>query len=316
MKYLLYILLFSIQHVGAQNLSGKWVGEQLGPEYRELVDISIIDGRRVEKYATIIEKYKLEMNLVQSGDRLTGTSLYRDMNSRHWVQHRISGSINGNEITISEDEVIADAGRSSFYFGTIRGNLVIDSVNKKLVIKGMIFHHKLFDHISRTATNEKSDAGGIRITKPYEETPEAPVATVSGGKVPDPGAVPALPPISKLPVDEFTQRKKLVVHTFDVTTDSLSLQFYDDSDIDDDTITVYYNNNIIISKQRLTDKPLIINIHIPPGTDNEMVMFANNVGSIPPNTALLIFYDNGVRKEIKIDSDTRKSGAVIFRRKK
>lgn len=315
MKYLLYILLFVIQHAGAQNLTGKWVGEQLGPEYTELASVSVINGRRVEQYVTILERYKLEVTLVQSGDRLTGTSIYRDMNSRQWVQHRISGSINGREVIISEDEVIADAGRSSFYFGTIRGDLVIDSVNKKLVIKGMIFHHKLYDHITRTTTNEKSDAGGIRITKPYEEDTEKPIATVSGGKVPDPEVVPALLPIAKIPVDEFTQRKKQVVHTFDITTDSLSLQFYDDSDIDDDTITVYYNKNIIISKQRLTDKPLVINIHVPPGTDNEMVMFANNVGSIPPNTALLIFYDNGVRKEIKIDSDTRKSGAVIFRRK-
>lgn len=315
MKCLLLILLFVSPCLQAQDLSGKWTGEQVGPESTETV-LRITREGIVRERVTTLERYRLEVNLVQTGNKLRGTTKYWDMDSPEWVEHRVTGTIEGNQVTIVEEQVIADAGRSDFYFGTIKGDLIIDSVNKRLIIKGMIFHQRLYDHMSRTATNENADAGGIRITKPFPaDNLETPVATVTTGKKRDTLELPIQPRVSQLPVNEVARRKKQVVHSFEVTADSLQLEFYDDSDIDDDTITVYYNRQLLFSKQRLTGKAITISIAVLPGTDNELVMFANNVGSIPPNTALLVFYENGVRKEIRIDSDTQKSGTVIFRKK-
>lgn len=130
---------------------------------------------------------------------------------------------------------------------------------------------------------------------------------------PKPGFVQAV--IPQPPPDPLKERKRELINTFDIVSDSLTLNFYDDGITDGDSITVYYNARMLLSRQLLTDKALTIKIPVDAGSDNELVMYANNVGSIPPNTAILVFYDGSIRKEVKIDSDMMKSGTVIFRKR-
>ena len=49
---------------------------------------------------------------------------------------------------------------------------------------------------------------------------------------------------------------------------------------------------------------------------NEIAMFADNLGSIPPNTALMIVYDGKERHEVRISSTLKNNGTVRIRRKK
>ena len=98
----------------------------------------------------------------------------------------------------------------------------------------------------------------------------------------------------------------------EVFSDTLELNFYDNGDIDGDTITVYYNKKMILNKQRLSDKPVTVKIEVNEKSENEIIMFADNLGSIPPNTAILIFEDKGVRHEVKIDSNLKSSGSVYL----
>jgi hypothetical protein len=45
-------------------------------------------------------------------------------------------------------------------------------------------------------------------------------------------------------------------------------------------------------------------------------MYADNLGSIPPNTALMVVTDGNKRYEVRITSDLQKSGTIRFIRKK
>ena len=110
-------------------------------------------------------------------------------------------------------------------------------------------------------------------------------------------------------------RKIEVKKRIEVLSDSIELNFYDNGDIDNDTITVYYNKQMILNKQRLSDRPVTVKINVSEKSENEIVMFADNLGSIPPNTAILIFEDKGVRHEVKIDSNLKSSGSVYIYRK-
>jgi len=121
---------------------------------------------------------------------------------------------------------------------------------------------------------------------------------------------------SNVQSDVFLDRKIEIQKHLDVFSDSLNLVFYDNGIVDDDTISVFLNKIPVISKQRLTVNPLSVTVKLKPGTDNEIIMFAENMGTIPPNTALLVFSDSGQRYELTIDSDTGKSGTIILRRKK
>lgn len=47
-----------------------------------------------------------------------------------------------------------------------------------------------------------------------------------------------------------------------------------------------------------------------------LIMYAENLGSIPPNTGLLVIHDGEEIFEIRFSGDLKKSSAVILRRKK
>ena len=49
---------------------------------------------------------------------------------------------------------------------------------------------------------------------------------------------------------------------------------------------------------------------------NELTMYAENLGTIPPNTALMVVTDGDKRYEVRITSDTEKNGTIAFVHKK
>ena len=110
----------------------------------------------------------------------------------------------------------------------------------------------------------------------------------------------------------FQIRKNDVIQTINTETNTVKLELYDNGDIDGDSVSVFYNNEILIYHKRLTDKPLILEIPVKDNQPNELVMYADNLGTIPPNTALLIVTDGKKRYEVRITSDLVKSGAIRF----
>jgi hypothetical protein len=47
-----------------------------------------------------------------------------------------------------------------------------------------------------------------------------------------------------------------------------------------------------------------------------LIMYAENLGSIPPNTGLLVVHDGNDIYEIRFSGDLQKNSAIILRRKK
>jgi hypothetical protein len=46
--------------------------------------------------------------------------------------------------------------------------------------------------------------------------------------------------------------------------------------------------------------------------ENEMIMVAENLGSIPPNTSLMIVWCNGQRYEARLESNENTSAMIRF----
>lgn len=121
---------------------------------------------------------------------------------------------------------------------------------------------------------------------------------------------------SLLPQKEIVleKRKNDLVKQITVDNDSISVTLYDNGIIDGDSITLIYNDKILVTHQMLTDKPLTFYIKIAPGNSrNELVMYAENLGSIPPNTALMVIYDGPKRYELNVSSTDKTNGAVSFK---
>lgn len=96
-----------------------------------------------------------------------------------------------------------------------------------------------------------------------------------------------------------------------VDTGQIRLDFYDNAQIDGDSITVLVNGNTVVSNQILGLKPITLFVTVDlRNTFHEIEMIANNLGSIPPNTALLIITTGEKRYQLFLSSTKAKSAMV------
>jgi len=101
-------------------------------------------------------------------------------------------------------------------------------------------------------------------------------------------------------------------------SDSLQITLYDNGEIDGDTVSVLLNGKVIIAKKGLDTKPNSYTIYFDSNTpDSQMlVMYAENLGSIPPNTGLLVVREGKSVYELRFSADLKTNAAIILRRKK
>lgn len=96
-----------------------------------------------------------------------------------------------------------------------------------------------------------------------------------------------------------------------VDTGSIRLDFYDNAQIDGDSITVLVDKQVVLTHQRLSAKPLTTFVRIDlNNTFHEIEMVAENLGSIPPNTAILIITAGLNRHSLSLSSSEVKSARV------
>jgi hypothetical protein len=123
---------------------------------------------------------------------------------------------------------------------------------------------------------------------------------------------------SVISADEVIKIKTETIQSVYFKSDSLVLTLYDNGEVDGDIVSVILNGNVILANQALTTRAITKTIYITPeiGDSLQLVMYAENLGSIPPNTGLLILQDGNDRYEIRFAGDFQKNSAVLLRRKK
>jgi hypothetical protein len=116
--------------------------------------------------------------------------------------------------------------------------------------------------------------------------------------------------------DIFVERKKILVEEILVSGDSILLDFYDNAEVDGDSITLFLNGKMIHQHVLLKTIPFEFKIAVADLEEqNELTMVAENLGSIPPNTSLMIVWVNGVRHEARLESTENSSAMIRFRKK-
>jgi hypothetical protein len=116
---------------------------------------------------------------------------------------------------------------------------------------------------------------------------------------------------------EFTERESIVQKEIEVTSDSITIDLYDNGDIDGDSVSVFFNGQLLGANLMLSTRSIHMNIKLDTTKEfNELSMFANNLGAIPPNTALMLISDGKSRYEVRLSSSLDKTGAVRIKRKK
>ena len=148
------------------------------------------------------------------------------------------------------------------------------------------------------------NASSIAKNPSTKKTEELKVETNSNIKI--------LQPKEKIIPIGFEKRNNAVLRTVTVENTTVQIELYDNGEVDGDSISLFYNGNVLLAHKRLTQTPILLEIPVSNNDENELVMYADNLGTLPPNTALMIVRDGHKRYEVRITSDLSKSGTIRF----
>ena len=116
---------------------------------------------------------------------------------------------------------------------------------------------------------------------------------------------------------EYKKRKQIPGKLIDVASDSVRLSFYDNAEVDGDSISVFLNGDLLIAHQELSERAFNVYVKLDSTKEiNEVSMFAENLGKYPPNTALMVISDGEKRYETFLSSDFSGNATIRLRHRK
>ena len=122
-------------------------------------------------------------------------------------------------------------------------------------------------------------------------------------------------PVINIPA-VLKERTNELMKFLTVNDEDVTVKLFDNGEIDDDTISIYYDKKLLLSSKRLGTSPITVKLKIDDNEIHELVMVAENLGRIPPNTALMIVDAGEQRFDVRITSTEQKNALVRFRYEK
>ena len=112
-------------------------------------------------------------------------------------------------------------------------------------------------------------------------------------------------------------RENKLVKQVIVNSPSISIDLYDNGTIDNDTIMIFDNKVLLLENKRLSYKATHFDVNFNKDNNrHEIIIVAHNLGTVPPNTALMVVKDGISRQEIYITSTLSVNAMIIFELKK
>ena len=95
--------------------------------------------------------------------------------------------------------------------------------------------------------------------------------------------------------------------------DSITVSLYDNGEIDHDSVSLYFNDSLIVLKKMISTKPITVRIALDRNIPiNKLKLAAESIGEIPPCTALMIITTPTRRYEVNLSSSFSKNAVVDF----
>ena len=313
MKALITIFFIFPVWVSAQNITGVWTGYIKTPGSQLEYELAISDGdKRLSGYSLIIypkdgiENIGIKTAKIKQGKKEIyfedGELVYDNFTTQ---PRRIK--MFGNLSLIIKDTLMILQGNFSTRSldfrdtRTYSGEVYLQKTPRPLSSKMLITMDEinLVHHLSFIRTKKVKEVRQPTNNNLKKETSGTPGVVIK-------------PPLKP------TERKIQKVSEIFFSSDSLLLSVYDNGTIDGDTISMVLDGKIIAEKIKLTTNAFRVTIptRINQNDSLMLVMHAESLGLIPPNTGLLIIQDGATRYEIRFEGDLQRSSAIILRKKK
>jgi hypothetical protein len=116
---------------------------------------------------------------------------------------------------------------------------------------------------------------------------------------------------------KFVSREKVFTKEIPITGDSVELRFYDNAEIDGDSISLFLNGRLIFEHIRLTERAYVVKLPVSEfAENNELIMVAENLGAIPPNTSYMVALVGDKKYDAQLASTENSSAMIRFVKKK
>ena len=108
-------------------------------------------------------------------------------------------------------------------------------------------------------------------------------------------------------------RENKLVKKIITNSKMVSIDLFDNGTIDNDTIIVFDNKKLLVNKKRLSYKAIHLEFNFTENSrEHEVIIVAHNMGTVPPNTALLLFKDGKNRQEYFITSTNKINAKILI----
>ena len=296
-----------------------------------------------------IDKKKVELKIIQKGDSLAGTSYYYESESvyrRYTIKGYFDAETNSavwwDDMLIEErmgKNIFSNPGKMALLSRADfncpgEGRMLLDGEaalkERSNQVKGPVNLEKTqttefpdeWDFIIDNYIVGSNDPDIIDSVSAIAFTPDNPesnnpVITQSNGIVIEKKQVIVAPVFieKKIPSiqEVFLSRKNVLTKEIPINGDSLELRFYDNAEIDGDSISLFLNDKLIFQHVRLAEKAFIFKLPVSELKEkNELVMLAENLGAIPPNTSYMVAIVGDKRYEANLASDANVSAMIKF----
>lgn len=163
------------------------------------------------------------------------------------------------------------------------------------------------------ATKPRQQAPVARQTPPRPKPPVVKLDSPAIRKVEIPTVTNTERPVVTGP-SVLTTRTNELMKSLTVNSPEVTVRLYDNGEVDDDTISIYFDRKLLMSNKRLSTAPITLKLKLEDQeVPHELVMVAENLGRIPPNTSLMIVDAGTQRFEVRITSNEQKNALVRFR---
>jgi hypothetical protein len=119
--------------------------------------------------------------------------------------------------------------------------------------------------------------------------------------------------VSNIAPKVLVQRENFLIKRIITSESNIKVELFDNGTIDNDTISLYHNNEQVIKKGKLNYQPLTYSFNCGnEPVSHELILVAENLGEIPPNTAIMVVTIGKKRQEIFLTSDEKKNAKIII----
>ena len=293
MKLVLAVaLLCSTFFSSAQNIAGLWRGR-------------FTSNHPLQQ----ITDYKYELLLFQEGNKITGYSYSTVVNGEFYAVCEIEGILFEGYMVITETKTLSQNPHGSE--GVLQSHILFLNGDTKEVSGEWKQSNKrktqLFEESGKTFLKKEDDPSKSVLLKVLEQKNAVQVEKPTTSKH---------EPILNNESLKLSSRTVEIVKSIETDADSVLIELYDDGLIDGDSVSVFNNNNLLLGRIGLSDKGIKQTLAIPKTQEGLLLtLFAENQGTIPPNTGVLVVKTGGLIYEIRFKSDNKKSAAVRITRK-